>query len=150
MGDVEDALDQCRTIAVVGMSRQPYKAAHSVPRYMKVSGYGVIPINPNAAATGIERILDEACYPALGELPRSMVESVEMVNVFRPSRDTPAVIREAFEMQDSGADNLKAIWLQLGIRVPHEDRGLIEEAHDRGLIMIENKCWLVEHGRVYH
>ena len=91
------------TIAVVGASRYPEKAAHSVPYQLLRHGWRVIPVNPN-----VEEIWGERCYPVLAEIP----EPVDLVNVFRPSEDATDVVRQAIEI---GA---KAVWLQQGIVSP--------------------------------
>ena len=38
--------EQNKTIAVIGMSKNVYKAAFSVPMFMLNQGYTIIPINP--------------------------------------------------------------------------------------------------------
>jgi predicted CoA-binding protein len=37
-----------KNIAVVGMSKNPDKAAHYVPKYLIDQGFNVIPVNPTA------------------------------------------------------------------------------------------------------
>jgi len=56
------------------------------------------------------------------------------VDVFRPAREAPDVVREAI------AAGAKAVWLQLGISSP-EARRLAQEA---GLDYVENRCIAVE------
>src|SRR5262249_62193889 len=43
-------LDECRTIAVVGLSSDPFRPSNSVSAYMKRQGYRVIAVNPNETA----------------------------------------------------------------------------------------------------
>ena len=40
--------NNCRTIAVVGLSPKPHRASFDVSRYMQAAGYRIIPVNPNA------------------------------------------------------------------------------------------------------
>jgi predicted CoA-binding protein len=35
-----------KNIAVVGMSKNPEKAAHYVPKYLSEKGFNIIPVNP--------------------------------------------------------------------------------------------------------
>jgi predicted CoA-binding protein len=117
-------LEDSRTIAVVGASRHQDKAAYAVPLQLKLHGWRVIPVNPYA-----EQIWDETCYAKLADIP----EPVDLVNVFRPSSQAAAVVREAVEI---GA---KAVWLQQGI-VSAEARQI---ATDAGIDYVEDQCMAV-------
>ena len=121
-------LESFRTIAVVGLSRDVTKAAHSVPAAMQGYGWRVIPVNPYA-----DTLLGERCYPTLLDVP----EPVEVVNVFRPARDAAEIARRAV------AIGAQVLWLQLGITSP-EAR---EIATDNGLIYVEDRCIAVERAR---
>src|SRR3954467_1558553 len=105
-------LEDYDTVAVVGLSSNPTKAAHSVPAAMQAYGWRVIPVNPNARG----QLLGEKAYPRLADIP----EPVDLVNVFRPSAEAAGVVRQAVEV---GA---KAVWLQLGIVSP-AGRGVAAE-----------------------
>lgn len=109
---------------MVGASRHPDKAAHAVPRQMQRHGWRVIPVNPHA-----DHIWGEQCYPTLRDIP----EPVDLVNVFRPSGQAAAVVREAIEI---GA---KAVWLQQGI-VSAQARQIALEA---GVDYVEDLCMAV-------
>jgi len=122
-------LSEFDTVAVVGLSSNPTKAAHSVPAAMHAYGWRVIPVNPNARG----QLLGEKVYPRLADIP----EPVDVVNVFRPSAEAAGVVRQAV---DVGA---KAVWLQLGI-VSAEAR---EIADEHGLIYVEDRCLAVERAR---
>ncbi|HEX4655759.1 MAG TPA: CoA-binding protein [Mycobacteriales bacterium] len=116
------------TFAVVGLSIDPTKAAHSVPAAMQAYGWRIIPVNPHA-----DRLLGEPVYRRLADIP----EPVDVVNVFRPSAEAAEVTRQAVEI---GA---KAVWLQLGI-VSAEARRIATEA---GLLYVEDRCTAVERAR---
>ncbi|HEY2672712.1 MAG TPA: CoA-binding protein [Rugosimonospora sp.] len=121
----EQILRDSTTIAVVGASRHPSKTAHAVPLQILRHGWRVIPVNPYA-----EKIWDQKCYPTLAAIP----ERVDLVNVFRPSADTPPVAREAV------AIGATALWLQQGI-VSEEARTIAEAAE---LDYVEDHCIAVE------
>jgi hypothetical protein len=118
------------TIAVYGMSKNPVKAAHSVPMFMYNQGYNVIPINQT-----VEKILNLKAYPSLDEVP----EDIEILNVFRPSEQAYDVVKEAVERHNKRGD-IKLIWLQLGI-VSEEGKKL---ALENGIEFIQNRCMYVE------
>jgi predicted CoA-binding protein len=120
---VERILTGYDTIAVVGASTSPAKAAHLVPAHMQRHGWRIIPVNPHA-----DQILGERVYRLLGDIP----EQVGLVNVFRPSGQTADVARQAV------AAGATALWLQLGIasaeaRAIAEDRCLLVEQRRLGL-----------------
>ena len=125
----EQILRDYGTIAVVGLSRYPAKAAHSVPAAMQRAGFRVIPVHPSA-----DEILGERAYRSLSEIP----EPVEIVEVFRPAPEAPAIAREA------AAVGAQALWLQLGL-ASDEARAIAEGA---GLQYVENRCMAVERARL--
>ncbi len=120
-----------KNVAVVGLSRDPAKAAHSVPRYLQHHGYRIIPVNPFAR----EELLGEKVYASVSEIK----EQVDLVIVFRPSAEVPPVVADAL-----ARDDVQAIWLQEGI-TNAEAQNL---AASRGLIYVEDKCTFKEHRRL--
>jgi predicted CoA-binding protein len=109
------------TIAVVGASEDERKASHTIPRYLQREGFRIIPVNPKGG-----QILGEKVYPALRDIP----ESVDVVDVFRPSPETPDIAREAV------AIGAKVLWLQEGIASEEAER----IATDGGLKVVMDRC----------
>jgi predicted CoA-binding protein len=126
---VETILTTYDTITVVGASATPAKAAHAVPAYMQARGWRIIPVNPHA-----EQILGEAVYRVVGDVPAP----VGLVDVFRPSSQTPDIARQAV------AAGATALWLQLGI-ASAEARSIAEDA---GLLYVEDRCRVIEQRRL--
>ena len=120
--ELSDLLDVVQRIAVVGLSRDPTKAARRVPSYMAAKGYDVIPVNPNAT-----RLLGRPVYDTLSQVP----DPVDMVMFFRPSSQVGPFVEEA--MSRSATPSL---WLQQGIRADDE----INAARDRGHICVQDLC----------
>ncbi len=123
---VRRILEEVETIATVGFSRYPAKQAHKVPRYLMDQGYRVIPVNPNA-----DEILGQTAYPDL----RSVPDSVDLVQLFRPSDQVMPHVEAAIEI---GA---KFVWMQQGIA--HNEAA--EKARQAGLHVVMNRCMRVEH-----
>ncbi|HEV2915549.1 MAG TPA: CoA-binding protein [Pyrinomonadaceae bacterium] len=121
-------LDECRTIAVVGLSSRPSRASNSVSMYMRQQGYKVIPVNPNE-----EKVFGEKSYPSLSDVPGK----IDLVDVFRRSEEAGRVVDEAIKV---GA---KAVWLQEGVI----DRAAAGRALEAGLLVVMDRCWLKEHIR---
>jgi predicted CoA-binding protein len=115
------------TIAVVGASGDERKPAHTIPRYLQRQGYRIIPVNPKGG-----EILGEKVYGRLEDVP----ESIDVVDVFRPSAETPDVARDAVKV---GA---KVLWLQEGIESEEAER----IASEGGLRVVMNRCM----GQTHH
>jgi predicted CoA-binding protein len=111
------------TIAVVGLSATPGKAAHGVPALLADCGYEVVAVNPNHA-----EIAGRPSYPSLEAIPDDV--TVDLVNVFRPAEEAPAIVRAAV------ARGVPAVWLQRGITSSHA-RALAEDA---GMDYVEDRC----------
>jgi predicted CoA-binding protein len=122
-------LAKYKTIAVVGLSRDPSKDSSKVASYMKSAGYKIIPVNPSA-----EEILGEKVYKDLTDIP----EKVDVVNVFRPSEEVGPIVDKAIKI---GA---KAVWMQLGII----DEEAAKKASDAGLDVVMDWCMMTEHKRL--
>lgn len=123
-------LDQCRTVAVVGLSPKSHRDSYEVAQYMQAQGWRIVPVNPNAST-----ILGETAYPSLAEAARH--HHIDLVNVFRNSADVPPVVADAI------AIGARAVWLQLGIA--HDEAAA--QARAAGLLVVQNKCLMVEHAR---
>ena len=125
MDDTEGILRDYSVVAVVGMSRDPSKAAHSVPKGLKAAGFRIVPVNPEAS-----ELLGEPAFATLADIPFP----VELVLVFRPARFTPEIAEQAV------AIGAKALWLQQGI-YSFEARRIAKAG---GLRYVEDRCAGVE------
>lgn len=125
--DIERIL-QYKTIAVVGLSPDPFRPSHSVSLYMQRHGYRVVPVNPFC-----ELVLNERVYPDLESIPFP----VDAVAVFRRSEEVAPIVESAIR---KGA---KALWLQEGVI----DDLAAERARRAGLLVVMDRCMLKEHAR---
>ena len=125
--DARAILRNYKTIAVVGLSSNPEKPSHFVPRYLKDQGYTIIPVNPTAKG----EILGQKVYAHLREIPRK----VEIVEIFRPSKDVPPIVEEAI------AIGAKVIWMQEGI----VNNAAAERARAAGLQVVMDRCMMKVH-----
>jgi uncharacterized protein len=126
---LREILERTKTIAVVGLSANPWRDSHRVASYLQGRGYRIIPVNPHE-----DEVLGETSYPSVTDIP----EPVDMVDVFRRPEHTPEVAQQAVQ---AGA---KALWLQLDI-VNDEARRIAEEG---GLDVVMGLCIKVEHQRL--
>lgn len=121
-----------KTIAVVGMSRDPVKAAHFVPKYMIERGYNIIPVNPSA-----NEILGKRTYAKVSDI-RSQVD---IIDVFRPSEDVYSVVEDSVKKP-----GVKVIWLQEGIHNAEAEK----MALDNKINVVFNRCIMAEHMRLFN
>src|ERR1700746_3238387 len=124
-------LHRVKTIAMVGASSNWNRPSYFVMKYLQGKGYRVIPVNPGIAG---QMLLGETAYASLRDIP----EPVDMVDVFRPARDAPAIVEDAI------AIGAKVVWMQLGIRNDHA----AATAERAGIEVIMNRCPKIEFGRL--
>ena len=122
---IAEILRDSKTIAVVGLSANPRRPSHEVAEYLQRVGYRIIPVNPRE-----KEVLGEKAYARLEDVP----EKVDIVDIFRRTEEVAGVVESAIGI---GA---KVVWMQLGI----EEGMAAERARERGLIVIEDACLLVE------
>ncbi|HPF20748.1 MAG TPA: CoA-binding protein [Syntrophomonas sp.] len=122
-------LNDCKTVAIVGLSDNPQRASHRIGKYLKENGYKIVPVNP-----ALSEVLGEKAYPDMASIPFA----VDLVDVFRRQEEVDAVVEEALRI------NPKAVWLQLGLTCPG-DKGRVREA---GADLVEDCCVMVEHRRL--
>lgn len=125
---IETILNECRTIAVVGLSSNPMRPSYDVASYLQRNGYRVIPVNPNET-----EVLGEKAYPSLADIP----EGFDLVDIFRRSEEAGQYVDEAISL---GA---KAVWLQDGVI----DEVAAQRALDAGLMVVMDDCILRQHVR---
>lgn len=139
MGPTDDHTDEeirkfyiFRNIAVVGMSRDPAKEAHSVPKYMIERGYNIIPVNPLAS-----EILGRRTYPRVSDIKTQ----VDIIDIFRPSNDILPVVEDSIKKH-----GIRVIWLQQGIHNVEAEK----VALDNKIEVVFNRCIMAEHMRLFN
>ena len=138
---IEKALNLSKTIAMVGVSsikkdQNPTlvkrKPSIIVMKYLQEFGYRVIPVNPSSAG---KKIYGETAVAKLEDI----VIPIDVVNVFRPSKETPMIAEQAVKI---GA---KVIWLQYGI----QNQEAQKIAKSANITYIANKCIKQEYQRLF-
>ena len=126
--EIRDILSLKRVV-VIGMSKNPSKAAHYVPKYLSNNGFEITPVNPTA-----DKILDKKCYNSVLDVD----DSVDIVDIFRPSDDVLPFVKDAIKKKP------KVIWLQEGIHNSEAE----DLARKEGITVVFNRCMLAEHRRL--
>ena len=132
MPDIKEILDKNKTIAMIGVSKDTKKPSTIVMKYVQEYGFKVIPVNPRAKG---EKILGEEVFEKITDIK----EKVEIVDVFRPSKEVYAIAEDAVKI---GA---KVLWLQLGIR-DEKAKELVEKNH---IEYVDNKCTKMEYQKYF-
>ena len=129
---IEDILKNSKTIAMVGVSslkkkedpkNLKRKPSTIVMKYMQEFGYRVIPVNPFAVG---EIIHGEKYFSKLEDIKIP----IDIVNIFRPSNETPDLANEAVKI------DAKVLWLQYGIKNDAAEK----IALDAKMKYISNRC----------
>ena len=138
---IKELLKNSKTIAMIGVSSEKKgedpknlkrKPANVVMKYMQDFGYKVYPINPFAVG---EIINGEEVLSGL----ESISENIDIVDVFRPSKETPGIAKEAANKKSN------TLWLQYGI----ENEEAEKIAKDANMKYISNKCIKQEYQRLF-
>jgi len=137
---IKEILSSSKTIAMVGVSsikpeistNLKRKPSIIVMKYLQEFGYKIIPVNPSAVG---KKINEEIVVEKLTDI----IKSVDIVNVFRPSKYTPTIAEDAVRI---GA---KVLWLQYGI-YNEEAKKISKEGN---ITYIENKCIKQEYQKLF-
>ena len=129
--EIKKILNSSKIIAMVGVSAIKKEISSNIKRrpstivmkYMQEFGYKVIPVNPFSAG---EVIYGETVVSKLEDIN----EQVDIVDVFRPSKDTPKIAEQTVKI---GA---KVFWLQYGI----ENKEAEKIVKNKSIVYIANKC----------
>lgn len=130
-----EILKKYKTVAIVGLSRDPSKTSYEVAEYLKEQGYNIIPINPFT-----DKILGKKSYGSLLEMPAKVQKAVEIVDIFRPAEDVISIVEQAVELRKLHGV-LRVVWMQLGIM----NETAAEMARKAGMVVIMNRCMMKEH-----
>ena len=138
---IKDILKNSKTIAMIGVSSEKKgedpknlkrKPANVVMKYMQDFGYKVIPVNPFAIG---EIIHGETVVANLKDISIS----IDIVDIFRPSKETPNIANEAVKIGS------KVLWLQYGIQ-NEEAKKIVTKAN---ISYVENRCIKQEYQKIF-
>ena len=138
---IKSILKNSKTIAMIGVSSEKKeedpknlkrKPANVVMKYMQDFGYKVYPINPFAEG---EVINGEKVISSLDKI----TDKIDIVNIFRPSKETPGIANEAAKIES------KVLWLQYGI----ENEEAKKIAENAKIQYVSNKCIKQEYQRLF-
>ena len=123
---IANILQNCRKIAIVGISPKQARDSNKVARYLMEQGYEIVPVNP-----GQKEILGNTCFKTLKDIPFP----IDIADLFINPTRVPAVVDQAI------AIGVPAIWMQEG--VVHNDSA--SKARKAGIQVIMNMCIMKAH-----
>ena len=137
---IKKQLTTSKLIAMVGVSSVKNEDSSNLVRrpsiivmsYLQEFGYKVIPVNPFSVG---KKINGESVVEKLEDIS----DPIDIVNVFRPSKETPDIARKAAEI------GTKVFWLQYGIQ-NEEARKIVES---KNITYVANKCIKQEYQRLF-
>ncbi len=128
--DIRDLLRSAKTIAVVGLSSNPWRASYGVSEYMQSKGYRIIPVNPNET-----EVLGERAVASLD----GVSGPIDIVNIFRRSEFVPEVVSAAI------CKAPRCVWMQMGVSHAEAARA----AEKQGILVVMDRCIMREHARIF-
>ena len=127
-------LRRCKTMVMVGASPNWVRPSNFAMKYLQITGYRIIPVNPARAG---EEILGERVYSRLADIP----EPFPMVDIYRNAEAAGEIVDEAISLAaDKG---IEVVWMQLGVR----NDAAAARAEAAGLTAVMNRCPKIEYGR---
>lgn len=129
--DIRQALLDCQTICVVGISPEPLKPSHFVSEVLKSRGFKICFVNPNYAG---QNILGERVFASIREIP----DEIDIVDVFRRPSAVPELAEEAKRK------GFKTFWMQPGAENPD----VVKKLDKEGFNVVYGKCAKVESMRL--
>ena len=138
---IKQTLHSAKTIAMIGASTEKegevlaktrLKPSIIVMKYLLEFGYKVIPVNPFSKG---KKLHGETIVEKLEDISTS----IDIVNVFRPSKETPQIAKQTVKI---GA---KVLWLQFGIQNKEAEK----ISNLSGITCIMNKCIKQEYQRLF-
>ena len=132
MDDLKRILENHKSIAMIGVSKDPKKPSTIVMKYMQEYGFKIYPVNPSVKG---QKILGEDVYEKLTDIK----SDVGIVNVFRPSKEAEKIAEDTVKI---GA---KVLWLQLGIK--NEKAKEIVELNN--IEYVQDRCTKMEYQKYF-
>ena len=137
---IKQSLSAAKIIAMVGVSSVKKENTSNIIRrpsiivmnYLQEFGYRVIPVNPFSAG---KKINGETVVEKLADIK----SQIDIVNVFRPSEETPIIAKQAIKI------GIKVFWLQFGIQ-NEKAKNIVES---KNITYIANKCIKQEYQRLF-
>lgn len=132
---IDAIVARMKTIAIVGLSKDPSKYSYTVGEYLREKGFEVIPVNPTA-----DKIMGLKSYPSLAFIPDDINRRIDVVDIFRRSEEVLTIVEEVIQLKRFTKKHL-AVWMQQGII----NEEAAKRAREAGLDVVMDACISAEH-----
>lgn len=133
--ELREIFAKYKKYTVVGLSPKPERASFGVTEFMNSKGYQTVGVNP-----GQTEIAGRPCYSTLHEAAEEAPDFFRMLDVFRNSEAIPDLVESVLKLQRRP----EVLWLQLGVTHPEAEA----KARAAGLIVVSDRCLIIEHRRL--
>ena len=131
--NIKKILENAKTIAVIGASRDLNKDSYKVIKYLHESGYQILPIN---SKTDNNFFYGNKYHKKLNEIK----VKIDILNIFRPSSEILEITKQILNT------NIQTLWLQLGI-FNSESKNVLK---NKKINFIQNKCIKIKHQKLFN
>jgi predicted CoA-binding protein len=122
-------LEDVKTVAIIGLSRDEKKPSHQVAHFLQKQGIVVVPINPHSPV-----LLKEKSYATVFDVPKDV--HIDVVAIYRNPEAVEEIVKQIILRGD-----IKTIWFPQGA----ENMQAELQAFHRGITVITNFCLLHEY-----
>jgi len=129
--EIYEVLKNSRRVVVIGISPDPLKAGHYVPKTLKEKGFDLYGVNQRYEG---QEILGIKVFRSINEIE----EDIDVVVVFRPSKDMPDIAKEAL------AKGFKTFWMQPGT----VNEAVKDDLNRKGFNVVAGRCMKIESERL--
>jgi hypothetical protein len=113
-----------RTLAFVGVSRDPRSFSRTALRELRAKGYRLLPVNP-----ALGEVDGLRCYPSLAALDEEVGGALAMV--------APAASEQV--VREASSSGIRRVWLQQG----GSSEAAVRAAEELGVALVHGECILM-------
>ena len=118
---IVEILSRARSVAVVGLSDDPFRPSYGVAQELQARGYRVIGVNPT-----VSEVPGFTCFARLSEIP----DPVDLVDVFRRSDALDPIVDEVIALK------ILYLWFQEGV----VNQAVADRARQAGIKVVMDRC----------
>lgn len=127
--DIAALLLKAKSVAVVGLSNDPFRPSHFIAEYLQRAGYWTIGVHPGGG-----RVLGMTRFSDL-EKANAEEGPIDVVDIFRRSEAVAELLPALLAIRP------KLVWMQLGVT----DQATADALEAAGIRVVQDQCIAVVH-----